>query len=444
LIDGGSALTDLVSLNQSILLSMLYTKYVPFRFQRFASRILGDGAGSDARERLHEQFNTVLTEQLKVADLELATAEHSPTEGFGRLDAINRIGNRVFGLDMDVRTSYEARTAPVHYPHIWTAPWFSWVQYNGSIMQPMVRNAGEALGVGAFVNLTGAGTQLFDSTVQVRTLSKIEHTLAGEPPFAAKSFTGLRPPLWPLALPPIDASRAAHGASLYRELCQGCHLPPVNTKEFWSGPWWTRIGGKGELYLDLHQIPAADIGTDPGQALGMAMRTVTLPENLDNLPDGMKFKSTMFGLALGQVVQDVTTHWYESQTPPVSRQQQDVMNGGKPNLLRVPPEYKARPLNGIWATPPYLHNGSVPSLYALLSPVTERPAVVYLGTREYDPVDAGYKNESIAAGFALDTSIAGNHHTGHEFRDGPRSGGVIGRGLSTEERRALIEYLKTL
>ena len=49
------------------------------------------------------------------------------------------------------------------------------------------------------------------------------------------------------------------------------------------------------------------------------------------------------------------------------------MNGFRPNGVRAPLAYKARPLNGIWATPPYLHNASVPNIYALLSPVSERP-----------------------------------------------------------------------
>src|SRR5206468_1045395 len=133
-----------------------------------------------------------------------------------------------------------------------------------------------------------------------------------------------------------------------------------------------------------------------------------------------------------------------SQNPPIPPRRQDVMNGDRPNQLQLKLEYKARPLNGIWATPPYLHNGSVPSLFALLSPVRDRPAVVHLGGGEYDPVDSGYENSAVPGGSALDTNRPGNRNTGHEFRDGPKGGGVIGRALSPDERHALIEYLKTL
>ena len=120
------------------------------------------------------------------------------------------------------------------------------------------------------------------------------------------------------------------------------------------------------------------------------------------------------------------------------------MNGNRPNGVRAPLSYKVRPLNGIWATAPYLHNGSVPNLYALLSPVSERPTKFYLGNREYDPVNVGYRSEEFPGGFEFDTTIRGNSNAGHQFTDAPNELGRIGRLLTPEERRALIEYLKTL
>jgi hypothetical protein len=101
-------------------------------------------------------------------------------------------------------------------------------------------------------------------------------------------------------------------------------------------------------------------------------------------------------------------------------------------------------LNGIWATPPYLHNASVPTIYALLSPVSERPARFNLGVREYDPVKVGYRDEPLQNSFVLDTTLRGNFNTGHEFSNDTSHPGVIGRALSPEERLALVEYLKTL
>jgi hypothetical protein len=119
-----------------------------------------------------------------------------------------------------------------------------------------------------------------------------------------------------------------------------------------------------------------------------------------------------------------------------------------PNELRGELAYKVRPLNGVWATPPYLHNGSVPTVEALLGPPEDRPKKFYLGNREYDPVNLGYKFDKIDNGFEFDTSIRGNSNRGHEFRKDfskdKEIKGVIGPALSADDRKALIEYLKTL
>ena len=80
------------------------------------------------------------------------------------------------------------------------------------------------------------------------------------------------------------------------------------------------------------------------------------------------------------------------------------MNGFRPNGIQAPLAYKARPLDGVSATPPYLHNGSVPNLYALLSPVAERPTKFFLGDREFDPLLVGYETNPIPGGFELDTT----------------------------------------
>jgi hypothetical protein len=95
--------------------------------------------------------------------------------------------------------------------------------------------------------------------------------------------------------------------------------------------------------------------------------------------------------------------------------------------------YKARPLNGIWATAPYLHNGSVPTLYDLLLPPASRPKKFVLGRREFDPKKVGYESEGDVP-FVIDTSVTGNGNGGHEY----------GVTLSDADRWALLEYLKTL
>jgi hypothetical protein len=326
----------------------------------------------------------------------------------------------------------------VHFPRIWNASWFDWVQYNGSIEQPMVRNAGEAMGVAAGVNFSVGTPGLYASTVRVDEITKMEQLLAGAQPDAEHGFSGLRPPKWPEnILPPINKPLAAQGAALYQQLCQSCHLPPVDSAEFWASPKWQAPNAAGERYLHVELVDISHIGTDPAQATDMKNRKLVLPA-------GLELGSNDFGPALGNVVENVVNHWYDSQNPKTPEADRDRMNGNRGNGIQAPLAYKVRPLNGIWATPPYLHNGSVPTLYALLSPVAERPQKFTLGVREYDPVNVGYRNDPLHNGFVLDTALRGNFNTGHEFTDDTSHPGVIGRALSPAERLAVVEYLKTL
>jgi len=94
-------------------------------------------------------------------------------------------------------------------------------------------------------------------------------------------------------------------------------------------------------------------------------------------------------------------------------------------------------LDGIWLRAPYLHNGSVPHLRDLLEPEAKRTKVFYRGYDVYDPVNVGFKTdwpEKERTGWRFDTSERGNSNTGHNY----------GTDLSPDEKRALLEYLKTL
>jgi hypothetical protein len=447
LIDGGSALTDLGRFRTAVGVSLLFTKWMPYRFGRFADAVLGADASDAAKGALEAQLDKALQQVKLIAELDRKVKEQSVVEGFGRLDALNRIGNQVFALDLRAydkpedeayKKNYAGTSAPVHYPRIWNAPWFDWVQYNGSIEQPMVRNAGEALGVGALLNLTDSSRPFYASGIEFKTLFEMEQMLAGEQPDATRGFGGLKSPAWPAdILPPIDSALAEKGAALYKEICQECHLTPVTSAEFWNSKRWLDPNKFGQRYFQVELVPLDHIGTDPAQAEGMKKRRVAVPPNLGLTTDE-------FGGALGEVVVKTVNQWYDSQTPPASKELRAQMNGYRDNGIQALPAYKVRPLNGIWATPPYLHNGSVPTLYALLSPVEERPKTFYLGDREYDPVNVGYRTEKIDGGFEFDTTIPGNLNTGHEFNNGPPRKGLIGRLLKPDERRALIEFLKTL
>jgi hypothetical protein len=160
LIDGAPAGLNLEEFQRGVALSLLYTRYVPFRFDRFADRVLGPGASEEAKSALRKKLDQVVSQVKAVGGLEDKVKHQTVKEGYARLDALNRIGNTVFAVDLlnsaDFNpANFVGYSAPVHFPRIWNASWFEWVQYNGSIQEPMTRNAGEALGVLAQVTLTG-------------------------------------------------------------------------------------------------------------------------------------------------------------------------------------------------------------------------------------------------------------------------------------------------
>ena len=85
-------------------------------------------------------------------------------------------------------------------------------------------------------------------------------------------------------------------------------------------------------------------------------------------------------------------------------------------------QYKARRLKGIWATSPYLHNGSAPTLYHMLHP-EQRPARFNVGAREYDPEKIGYRSD--LPGWTFDTTLPGAR-----TNSGRKSASVASRGAA--------------
>jgi cytochrome c5 len=523
--DGGPAMVDLKKLESATGLSIGYTLIVPGRFKRFATRVLGPGAGEAERGKLKEELTATLKflfNQVKVYNKTIGgmkdydgKPQKDTEEGFGRLDALNRIGNQVFYVDLataglaGLEKNLHSQDAPVSFPPIWTVPWFLWAQYDASIEQPMIRNAGEALGVYALVNFSPntPPEALFRSTVAVETLDRIEAMLRGPNPASQNpaGFAGLSSPKWPAQLFPgddawkIDPARVEKGRAVYAEICVECHLGPVDDpvfdkkypeKSFWTSKRWNAAKG----VVDLVQKDVAGMGTDPAQAEVLWKRKVDVPGFLNMQPQeilgkgwgckDMPAASTEmpYSLALMMAVDRVSNKWMDDRSltgdarkalwgprkncpnPNDESEYQDkpTQDAAKPAAsAEWKPQYRARPLNGVWATAPYLHNGSVPSLYWMLRPAAERPKKFCMGFRDFDPEQVGFRvaadgESSCKTGETLFSTtdsagpIHGNSNLGHSLEAKPGEGahehknGVIGRLLSDEERTDLIEYLKTL
>jgi cytochrome c5 len=556
-IEGASNIVDVTQFQSALGASLALTQRFPFRFTRFANRVLkargiepGSSDHAAERDKLREELDAYIAEnqgEQLTAIRKGLYASHPG--GFGRTDALARIGNMVFGTELQRDDNLAVASAPVKFPSIWDAPYFAWAQYNGSVEQSMVRNVGEALGVRARVAFNPGGKAwgqsgeqeaVLSTTVDVPGLYSFEALLRGS---GDDYFNGLRSPVWPEAqLGRIDWSRAERGQKLYQTHCQGCHLPPladlVEVVDRPSAPGGKGLGPRGEpvravatdpnstviglrdpvtrrmywiannhphmlhplqmtpfakteFFLDLHPVDLGSIRTDPGQASNFARRVldsgdVLLPSFPQyNGPSAYPTRMFPFGVGLQMVTISITTQFYDrvdAQTPaqraefiralprnllmrdaqgqvlvdasgtPVPRPElftDGKINRDEWNGYRVPGAaanlgYRPRPLNGIWATPPYLHNGAVPTLYDLLSPREERPTVFYTGSREYDLDRIGHTTRRFRGGFRYDTRVEGNSNDGHLFQAGGPGNGVIGPLLTPDDRRAIIEYLKTL
>lgn len=440
-IEGGPNMIDVNKFKKAVGLSLLLTDIDPFRFNRFADNVLGEEHTAAEKAELKEGLKALVKQGAKLNELTKDFYPSDNPEGFGRLDALVRIGNFVFGTEINP-DNYRIADGPVSYPHIWSSPWLDWIQYNGSVMQPMTRNAGEAMGVFSQVNFDPNSPQVFESNVNVENIFKIEELLTGE-----SIFTGLSAPKWPEEiLGKIDQTKAATGKKLYENYCMSCHLPPMDSEEFKNGDFWTTLGDSSDRkYLQVTMKNLYEIGTDPKTAESWYQRTV----NLDSLPqkyggqEGFEYNGIVTaGFALPFVVDETVSKKYDQMG--LTPEEREKYNGLRPNLARAPLAYKARPLNGIWATAPFLHNGSVPNLYEMFLPADKRTDKFYLGSKEFDPQLVGFKKDKIKGGFLLDTSKVGNSNAGHEFKGDGTGPGVVGPELSEDERWALIEYLKTL
>ena len=346
--------------------------------------------------------------------------------GNGRMDPFNRIGNQLLGFDLLEPGNYHAWNAPVSVPHMWDVPKFDWVHYNASFTQPMARNILQVVGTGgttSFVDAIGQpqpAPQKWQSNIDVEGLREMEY-----------AYTKLQTPKWPSAVLGVyDADLARQGRHLFTAHCASCHAPRPIAGTSAASP-------AGTALLAVTTVPLTVIGTDPALATTFKNRRYKADKLLETATEPIDGPT---GLTL--ITSELAKAAYDKLG--YSAEQRVQADGHRVNIIRALEAYKARPLDGVWSTPPFLHNGSVPNVYELLSPPAERSTTFWVGTYEYDPVKLGYVTGRQPKGFEFDTRLPGNANTGHVFSHDKTLPGVIGPALSHGERMALIEYLKAL
>jgi hypothetical protein len=368
---------------------------------------------------------------------------------------------------------FNSPNAPVSYPFLWDAPQHDYVQWNGLAsnagLGPLGRNAGEVIGVFGTLEwqpterswfddlITGQHDTPYDvnykSSLDVHNLIRIE-----------SQMRSLKSPEWPKAFGTLDQVRITRGRLLFNSHCLACHgridradprrriaaqiigLDVVKTDPLMARNSVNHSGYSGilrSLYVGTnvggdmlipHQAPVANL-------LAKAdMNSILTPH-----PDKWFFNhwlERLYDFVLGYSGNDIKPSIKQGHYTP------DTTAQPFNSLLA----YKARPLNGIWATAPYLHNGSVPTLYDLLLPASKdqagadgesRPVTFKVGQREFDPQRVGLKTDK---GDVFDTRLPGNTNVGHEYGAVPSTlpDGTRLRAFNREERLDLLEYLKSL
>ena len=426
-VDGGSGQPDLIAFQSALLMAFKATVAQPAKFDRFARRVLGDGA---APEQVKALADRVRVRTRELADWE-ARNRPAHLSGFGTFDALNVLMNATNATSQGEVANYRVPRAPVSYPSIWLTPEYDWMLWNAGIQNQLSRGLGEVIGVFGDLRVTKAegGGLKYESTADLKRLDELyTHNYS------------LKPPAWPAAvLGDLDPEKVKRGAEVYaREGCAKCHAEKAPYPR-------TAPNAAGATHIKIARVPLKEIGTDPVYVESFLTRTSvpglmapvfegTPLAKQPAVPAALLFldtlnKTTLAGL--DQITDDPKLRARLLGSQPLPK-----LPGSEAELaaMSVLAGYRAAPLAGVWATAPYLHNASVPTLHDLLLPPEQRPKEFTLGNREFDPVKVGNVTTPFDGGYRFDTTLPGFSNAGHRY----------GTGISDEDRRALIEYLKTL
>jgi mono/diheme cytochrome c family protein len=392
------------------------------KFDRLAARM---GATSpDAKAALRQRYES---EAQIVHVFRTRTLVTPGPWGPGRLDAIAGIVNRVTADKPGIPENWSTPLAPTKPPFVWNTPQSSWTQWRGAQQDPIDRNLTEAMGVLMPMDLHSKtpAEGLFDPNAELLNLEKIDDLLAR-----------LAPPKWPEdVLGKIDRKKAAEGKVLFVANCARCHNSYPYT--------WTAPNKYGKSFIEVGLVQQKYVGTDPGQFEDIRPYTIT-GQLAPYLPGPFAGKDLIPTGALYVILQKEVLETALSKLQLTDEEKLKIHGYREfPLPSPTPGVYKAAPREGVWATGPYLHNGSVPNLYEMLIPAAQRTKKFYVG-REFDPVKVGVDTSGNSGKFLVDTTIRGNSNAGHSFENGPMGNGVIGPLLTEEQRWALVEYLKSI
>lgn len=450
-IDGGPALVDFQGLLADLSAAVDRVVASDAAFKPFAAAVLGASAPPAQVAALKASVKLWYLREGTMTDRSLP--KNVPW-GIGRLDAVSMIFNRLTGLDLGPAPSYMIKSnirtadAPVRYPFLWNAPVQDKTQWpgfadNGNDILGLARNLGEVYGVyGVYrpkkewwhlggINFLSNNSANFDGLNRLEGLVK-----------------KIGAPKWPWA---VDQALAQRGSAVFSAdapggSCASCHgQRPGVTRFFLQKTWATPILDVG---TDSRQYSILDRDAESGVLTGASIPFLMKPI----LPKQSAFSLLGFSV-VGSIVQNYTSFAASAAATAATKGKGANLEAGGLsasqaelkgafNQSAITPNgqfpYESRVLYGIWAAAPYLHNGSVATLADLLEPVDKR-AVRFSVGHYYDPEKVGLAADQHGSPDVRTTTDCSDRNSGNS-----RCGHTFGSTLSADDKRALLEYMKTL
>lgn len=509
-VEGAPTVADFQALEETLHAATKATLGDEAKFARFAGEVLG----GDATDTAVASLRTQLEEQsVWQARLEEKNATPGYRYGHGRLDAQGHILNKIALLlgDINDEVAFAVEkdgvfdepfkvmaNAPASYPFVWNTSQQVFIEWNGIATNTarvklggldtdpgaLIRNVSEVIGVFGHVDAQeGTALRGYKSSLRMGNMVDLEQVLQK-----------LYSPQWPASFPDIDQEAAKRGKALFGEHCADCHNhlehddieSPAKEEmhtimEFGASQDEAKSPAMTDPLLVCNTYyHGSHAGNFAGQE-AFVFKGPTIAER--DFTRNLLVNGTVGTISgkldelLASMIED--TFGFGAPRPPLlgtetpseivympDLEDEDMKAFIKmctkeaATLTALQPDghilsYKARPLNGIWATAPYLHNGSVPTLYDLLLPSDMqvsthhpvpasdkyRPNVFGVGSREYDAEKGGFVSDPDANPFVFRTRteagepIPGNYNSGHDYGNAD---------FTEKDRKDLVEYLKTL
>lgn len=444
LVDGAPTSADMYDFIDELSRALAHTAQDGAKLAAFAARLPKDQQNGGACQKDSTLQAALTAKSHELAELLAPPGRpKAPEWGPARLDAVGIIINQIVthlrlgGKQDDAwRKNLGPVDAPVSYPFIWDAHQHNQVQWNGVARTPLVRNTVEVMGVFADFGPDTKNVWPFDyyeSSIRFEGMYTLEDRVQT-----------LRSPVWPAEFfdSPVSDPLAEKGKKIFVDSgCAKCHASVPRDKAVPD--------------IEARMSMLGGVNTDRAMAVNFAERTFVDPTEkvLEAGTEAADCSDEEPATPQAEaILVKVVPRIFWKSFKAVIVTALESLHGVflMPGVTSNRCAYKGRPLDGIWATAPYLHNGSVPNLAELMKPAAERSSKFCVSQIQsidpavdtFDPAKVGLPSRNVCkpGEFGFDTSLPGNSNVGHEYFF--RAEG--NRPFTADEIKALVEYQKSL